>query len=321
MNRSHYIDFITSKLSALASEIEIRGKLNLLDRHLHAETFYAYFFNELFCWNLQNMNVIEPNATAIDLIDNMNKIVIQVSATSTKTKVESALSKDLKLYSEYSFKFISISKDASALRKKQFANPHGLQFDPAKDIFDVPSILRCISGLNVVEQAQIASLIKKELVSEIDPVRLESNLAAIVNILAKENWSKNDQLIETIPFDIGRKIEHNKLDTGCDVIDDYVIHHKRIVRIYAEYDAAGNNKSLSVLNAIRKDYLVHSAELSDDELFFKVIECVAERVQEGANFFPIPTEELDLCVNILVVDAFIRCKIFKNPVGYKYASS
>ena len=48
MNRSHYINFITEKISALALEIEVRGKLNLLDKHLHAETFYAYFFNELF---------------------------------------------------------------------------------------------------------------------------------------------------------------------------------------------------------------------------------------------------------------------------------
>jgi hypothetical protein len=43
--------------------------------------------------------------------------------------------------------------------------------------------------------------------------------------------------------------------------------------------------------------------------------------QKSANYADIPVEELDLCVNILVVDAFIRCKIFKNPLGYADAAS
>ena len=130
MSRPNHIDFITTKLSALATEIKLCGKLNFLDRHLHAETFYAYFFNELFGWKLQNLNAIKPNATAIDLIDQTNKIVVQVSATATKDKVESALTKDLSAYTGYAFKFISISKDASALRSMTFANPHNLAFYP-----------------------------------------------------------------------------------------------------------------------------------------------------------------------------------------------
>jgi len=36
------------------------------------------------------------------------------------------------------------------------------------------------------------------------------------------------------------------------------------------------------------------------------------------NYIEIPYEELEFCVGIIVVDAFIRCKIFKNPEGYNY---
>ncbi|MBU4261087.1 MAG: SMEK domain-containing protein [Proteobacteria bacterium] len=321
MSRPHHIDFITRKLSALYTEINLCGKLNFLDRHLHAETFYAYFFNELFGWQLQNMNIIKPNAEAIDLIDHKNKIIAQVSATATKQKVESSLTKDLSSYSGYTFKFISISKDAGALRGKSFANPHNLAFDPQNDIHDPASTLRHISGLHIDDLIRIATLIKKELVTEVDPVRLESNLAAIINILAKEDWNHNDPTVETIPFAIDHKIDHNKLDAARDIIDDYSAHHNRVARIYADYDREGNNKSLSVLAAIKRYYVTHRARLSDDDLFFRIIECVTASVQEGANFAPIPAEELELCVNILVVDAFIRCKIFKNPVGYGHATS
>jgi len=40
---------------------------------------------------------------------------------------------------------------------------------------------------------------------------------------------------------------------------------------------------------------------------------VTARIQGSENYNQIAFEELELCVNILVVDAFIRCKIFKNP--------
>ena len=36
-------------------------------------------------------------------------------------------------------------------------------------------------------------------------------------------------------------------------------------------------------------------------------------IEESANYKKLPFEELEMCVDILVVDAFMRCKIFENP--------
>ncbi len=151
------------------------------------------------------MNSIKPNAEAIDLIDSKNKIIAQVSATTTKQKVELSLTKDLSFYYGYTFKFISISNDAGVLRRKSFANPHNLAFDPQKDIHDLVSTLRYINGLSIDDLSRIATLIKKELVTAVDPIRLESNLAAIINILAKEDLNRDDSAVETIPFNIDHK--------------------------------------------------------------------------------------------------------------------
>ena len=77
---------------------------------MHSENFYLHFFNLLFGYKLENLNTFLQNVEAIDLIDHTNKIVIQVSATNTKQKVESTLEKEIiKTYSAYTFKFISIS--------------------------------------------------------------------------------------------------------------------------------------------------------------------------------------------------------------------
>ena len=111
MNRAKYFNFIESKLSLLATRIEMRGGLNILDLHLHSENFYLHFFKVLFGWELENRNAVDPNAAGVDLLDTTNKIIVQVSATATKQKIESALAKDLSTYKGYSFKFISISNE------------------------------------------------------------------------------------------------------------------------------------------------------------------------------------------------------------------
>jgi hypothetical protein len=86
MNRRTHFDYILDKLNTLASLIERRGRLNLLDLHQHSEDFYAHLCNAVFDWKLQNLNAINPNFKAIDLIDDANKIIAQVSATATKNK-------------------------------------------------------------------------------------------------------------------------------------------------------------------------------------------------------------------------------------------
>jgi hypothetical protein len=321
MNRAYYFDFIEEKLSSLATRIELRSKRNLLDLNLHSENFYLNFCNELFGWKLKNMNVIKHNAEAIDLIDETNQIIIQVSATATKQKIESALSKEsLASFKGYSFKFISIAKDSSKLRTQSYNNPYGINFDPKFDIIDVQFILDTISGFDINNLTRIYVFIKKELSSEVDLSKIDSNLAAIINILAQKDWDKDVEGYQIKPYEIDRKIEFNHLENSKAIIDDYKIHHSRVDKIYTEFNKLGVNKSNSVLSSIHNDYLKNKTAISDDDLFFKVIELVIDKIQRSANYQVIPCEELELCVNILVVDAFIRCKIFENPEGYIYAA-
>ncbi len=62
-----------------------------------------------------------------------------------------------------------------------------------------------------------------------------------------------------------------------------------------------------------------AGKISDSqELFFSIIDNIIELIKNSKNYIEIPYEELEMCVSVLVVDAFIRCKIFKNPEGYNY---
>lgn len=323
MNRTMYFPYIRNKLVALATEIELGGKLNVLDLHAHSESFYLHLLNELFNWKLENINKIKHNVEAIDLISHSpEKIVIQVSATCTKNKIESALGKNIiKDHSTYCFKFVSISKDASKLRENKYLNPHGIVFDPVVDIYDINSLLSCVLSLKVEHQKKIYELIKSELGSEIDSERLDSNLSAIINLLSEENLDEIDKTSTVDSFEIDRKIAFNNLDTAKLIINDYNIYHSKLDKIYSEFDTFGVNKSSTVLATIRREYAKNLNIKKDDELFYLILDNIQEKIIKSTNFIKIPLDLLEVCVNILVVDAFIRCKIFENPKNYKYVTS
>lgn len=322
MNRPNYFNAIEERLNLLALRIISRGRLNILDYHGHTENFYQYFLNEVYGWTVINENDNKQSVEAIDLIDHTNKYVIQVSATASKQKIESSLSKDsIKNFKGYTFKFISIAKDADDLKKDTFKNPHGIKFTPSTDIIDKNLILSKIRGLHINDQERIYKFVKKELVAEIDPMKVESNLASIINILSKEDLDKSEPVSEINSFEIEKKISHNKLDAAKVIIDDYIVHYGRVDRIYSEYDSLGSNKSKYVLSTIRQEYAKAKSNLNDDQLFFEVISKVQEKILNSSNYTSIPIDELELCVNILVVDAFIRCKIFENPNNYNYVTT
>jgi len=322
MNRNLYFDYIEEKLHVLARRVETKGKLNLLDIHLHSENFYLNFFNLLYGFQLENLNSKLQNVEAIDLIDYTNKIIIQVSATCTKQKVESALEKKtLENYKNYTFKFISISKDASKLRNQTFKNPYSITFTPASDIYDIASVLKEMLSKQSYELKSIYEFIKSELGNDVDIVRLDSNLASVINILSKENWDDANNNNSVNSFEIDRKISFNELLNSKGIIDEYCIYYKKVDEKYSEFDTMGRNKSLSVLSSIKKEY-IKSKNIGDSDLvFLTIIDKVRDKIIESPNFNKIPIDELELCVDILVVDAFIRCKIFENPNNYNYATT
>lgn len=321
MNRSNYFNYIEKKLNALASRIEVRSKLNLLDLNIHSESFFACLCNIIFDLELENLNFSYQNIDGIDLIDHKNKVVVQVSSTCTKAKIESSLSKDVYTkYKDYSYKFMSISKDTpTSLKNKNFQNPYSMKFNPKQDIWDIVLLLRKILNQTVYKQRRLYDFIKVELGEEVDYVKVESNLAKVINILAEETLDINADSPEINSFAIEDKIFFNSLEDAKDIIDDYKIFYHRLDEIYSEFDKEGKNKSVSVLQEIRRQYIeLKRLDNNPTHIFYEIIDRIMKVIIESGNYIKIPMEELQMCTDILVVDAFIRCKIFKNPEGYNH---
>jgi hypothetical protein len=320
MNRSKNFDYIEEKINLLSLRIERRGKINLLNLNIQSETFFADLLNLLLNYQLINLNTVKQNVEGIDLVDHENKVIAQVSSTCTKQKVENSLAKKIfEDYKGYRFIFIPISKSAENLRKQSFQNPHGALFLPENDILDTISILNIVLNMSIDKQKQVFDFIKKELGSEADIVKIDSNLAIILNILAAENLSREIDSPEINTFEIDKKIDFNELNTVKDIIDEYKVYYHKLDEKYSEFDKQGANKSLSVFRIFKSQYTKLQSECKTPrELFFSIIDAIIGIIMNSKNYKEIPYEELEMCVHILVVDAFIRCKIFKNPEGYSH---
>lgn len=315
MKRSYYYSFIEEKLHVLSNRIKSRGKINLLDLNIHSEVFFANLFNLIFDYELINANVIKHNTEAIDLIDEKNKIIAQVSSTCTKNKIEKSLGKELiKRHSDYHFIFIAIAGDGGNLKSKSINNPNNIAFSPSDDIYDIDSILKILYVMEINSLRAVYELVRAELGDDVDMVKVDSNLASIINVLSKENLNNVVESPDIDSFQIEKKIKYNDLLSVKPTIDDYMVYCDRIQELYNEFDEQGANVSFSVLSSIRSQYVRLSKEISNPhDLFFEIIDSVIDFVQKSKNYSEIPFEELQLCVSILVVDAFIRCKIFEKP--------
>ena len=322
MNRSRIFEACSYRMAVLVAQVEMQGKLNVLNLHVHCEDFYANFLNLLYGYKLTNFNAAVQNADGIDLVDGNAKLILQVSSTATKQKVSGSLGKDLSCYADHGFRFVAISKNAAHLRTEIYANPHGLAFDPAEDIHDVASLLKLIQHMPLAQQRKVYDFLRSELREpDDDDLLKETNVAHVINILAKENLRDVSGPATTADFNVDDKIIFNNLSAAAEVIEDYKLHYPMVDKIYSEFDSLGRNRSKSVLDAFRTTYLKLSSSYSGDELFFQVVEHVSSVIESSANYEAIPHEELQMCVSVLAVDAFIRCKIFKNPKSITHAAA
>lgn len=320
MNRNMYYNYIDEKLTTLSSRIITRGRFNLLELNIHSEIFLADLFNILFDYELRNENQVNQNVESIDLIDEKNKVIIQVSATNTKQKINTTLSKEsLSKYAGYVFLFIFIGKSNEALKQGTFSNPHDLDFTPAKHIFDIESILKIILNFKIEKQKSVYDLVRAELGNEIDVIKVDTNLAAIINILSQENLSDEINAVQIDSFEIENKIKFNNLDRIKNVVSEYAMYNGKIGEKYTEFDKMGANKSFSVLRYINNLYIkLRTTNENEVDLFYLIIAELIDVIQKSKNYYEISYEELECCVYIIVVDSFIRCKIFENPEGYNY---
>ena len=289
--------------------------MNLLDSNVLLEDVFKEILNITYGLKLQNANLIKQNIRAIDLIDCSSKTIIQVSSDNSKAKVQTSLDKiELPKYEGYTFKFVCISKGVSHLKKHHFNVPEGISFNAETDCYDDNRILKDISAKDIDTIRNLASYLEKSILPATADERRPSVITYVINRLADEPLAEIAVNPDTKSFDLEPKIDFNSLKKWRDIISEYTVFSLLVDKIYRAYDEQGVNKSFAVLSSLHDLYLNLASELTGDALFDKLLESVYDIVNKDYEYNESLTrEELQMNIKIVLVDAFVKCKIFKKP--------
>ncbi|MGO5249749.1 SMEK domain-containing protein [Atopobiaceae bacterium LCP21S3_F11] len=161
-NTNEFVTLITR----LSQELQQHANINLQSALVHAEEAFKRILLSVYGYKLSNANEAEHNSPGVDLIDDENKLVFQVTISATREKVENTLSrKAIKGYADegyrLKFMFVGLSKLCDA--RKEYANPYSIAFDHHSDCLYCSDISDAFSRLDIPKQEIALHILKQEL--------------------------------------------------------------------------------------------------------------------------------------------------------------
>lgn len=313
-NKEVYLKSVASSLTLLSKEIEIYNAVNLYDINIVAEDFYAELLNLIYGYNLKNVNIIEKNAPAIDLIDEKARISIQVTSDNTSDKIKHTISEYIKneSYKKYDRMLVLILTE-----KKKYTTDFDTQgkfsFDKRNDILDTKDLIKVIRGLSTSKIKEIDEFLDRELCQKV--YRVQETQASEV-----------DTIIDLIEYISKHKKVKNKVDVVID--PDYKIYNRfrefanrliseytSLLTIYGEAiiaineiigsDAAQDIITIIYLQDISIQYL---DKCSDDP-----VKALNELVTYFEEKLSLNGKKYDrAAIKFYLVNEMIKCRVFPN---------
>ena len=155
--------------------------------------------------------------------------------------------------------------------------------------------------------------------------RKPSLLSLAINAIADLDFkSKENEIDKQInAFNISDKIEFNSLKRNKPLIKDYSQFYGKINALYGELEDAGSFKKEKILRNIRQiyvrvkgQYLIDATDelqiiqINADNIFDDVEEKLLSLIDENQSS---SKEDISFALPIIMVDAFMRCKILEEP--------
>lgn len=163
ITRGHYIGEIIDELSTISAQVKMRNQLGMTDLSVLAENFFRDLLNEVLDVSLSNLNADRSNAPGLDLGDANGTIAIQVTATSSKKKVEDTLAKitseDRNKYRRIVILVVGQKQGTYAL---DAALTKKMGFSKEEDIWDLESVARLVVGLNIARLEAAYRVVRRE---------------------------------------------------------------------------------------------------------------------------------------------------------------
>lgn len=311
-NRDSYIKKITRYLNNLTSEIEQLNKINLTDYNIIAENFYRDLL-VYYGFKLKNLNEKNQNADSIDLVDDENKIAIQVTSRNDTTKIHDTIKGFYKNpeYDEYKrLIMLLIGKPKLKYERTDFTQGNLFAFDKKEDIIDIDDIIKKFSSYPAKQLEPIVDFLESEIDIKINTKNTKSNevitIIKMIEYLSDDkNYKKADINEESDP--------DNKRLRFVDHFDFLMTRYERLISIYtgalieakSNIDGVRVNKINVYLQILSDDYLAKHSNNPKDAL--NELVDYFEKEISSSN-----TEYDKLAIEFYLLDELINCNIFPN---------
>lgn len=158
--------------------------------------------------------------------------------------------------------------------------------------------------------------------------KLASNptlLGAAINAIIAADLEGNEENNPTVAssFDIAEKLEYNAVKRNKPLIEEYKVFHAKISAIYSELENQGSFKKEKLLRKIRNSYLkakgryiqdsvagMNKVREHADDIIEDIEEELLKSIEGDKHSY---AEDLSFGITMVMVDAFMRCKILEEP--------
>lgn len=225
MNRSDLIKGITYYLTHLRMQVEHLNSLNLQDVNVHAENFFRDLLNLALGYDLMNINIVEKNARAIDLGDELARIAIQVTSTSDLGKIKHTHGGFVKggLDSKYDRLVVLVIGEKKAYREVSLGGNGVFSLSLEDDVWGMTDLLRKVGDLPLDKLERCRDFLRAELrIAEPRESNEVNTLIRLIEVLsaAEEGLALGDNREDPDPE---RKI-----------YDRFAEHAEFLKRLYAD---------------------------------------------------------------------------------------
>lgn len=305
---------IKGRLSLLCVMMSIHSADGMFSIHRVAENVFRDLLNIVYPDAFfVNANLAQPNAPGLDLVSHNKKMIVQVTTENTKKKIEKTIEKcDLEKYKGYRLVILLVVERKIAVRCLTKKVSY-LKFTLKEDVWDIKTISRLLGNLSVDDLERAKLLLEKSVGFSPPCDENESALEQIIQIFSKEDRHDDADDEVGLPFGIDKKINHNALDMRYSLISDRFGSSAVVNRVYERYEQEGENKRKSVIGAIRREYLLLADEIRGVDLYDKLLDNIVNRISYATGLLEIKREDVIRYCELLMVDAFVKCKIFKKP--------
>lgn len=184
MNRERYLKKIINILGYLKNQVDLLNSISYYDINITSEYFYCDFLNLIYGYELKNANSITKNIKAIDLIDDKNRISIQVTSDNSSEKIKNTIKKfeESKGYEKYDRLIILIITSKKEYRVN-FSSNYFI-FKKETDIWDSKDICKFLENKDIALLEKVCKFLTDEVVfEEKKEIREANEVETIIDLI------------------------------------------------------------------------------------------------------------------------------------------